>query len=50
MKTQTETRTILTFWTDTETVADCLRHDGYKIVCICYGYQNFHDLIIFEVA
>lgn len=44
------TKTILTLYHITDEVADKLQKDGYKIICISYGYQNFYDLIIYEVA
>lgn len=43
----TETKTLLTPYRDTDTVADKLRKNGCTIYSICYGFQNSCDLIVY---
>lgn len=43
----TETKTLLTPYRDTDTVADKLLKNGCTIYCICYGFQNSCDLIVY---
>lgn len=49
-KTTQEKDTLLFYspYFDTEMYVKMFEKQGYRIICIAYGYTNFQDLIIYE--